>query len=147
MALTTGDFDLGQTVKLQDGRRATVRYIGNPHFAPGAWLGVELDEATGKNDGAVQGERYFECEPAHGMFVRPVAASIVEESQVVPNGKINGGHVTRPLEKTGNDGLRRQTLAGIQGKRQSVSAGISTANSRSTSTSRHVRVSEEMTNP
>ncbi len=45
------DFEPGQTVELSDGRTATVRFAGNTHFAAGDWIGVELDDASGKNDG------------------------------------------------------------------------------------------------
>ena len=52
------------------GQRGTVAYIGNTLFASGKWVGVILDEAKGKNDGSVQGKRYFTCEENHGIFVR-----------------------------------------------------------------------------
>ncbi len=57
-----------------DHRRGVVRYIGDIPEIPsgiGAWVGVELDEPTGKNDGTVKGKRYFECQANRGVFVRP----------------------------------------------------------------------------
>lgn len=55
-----------------DHRRGTVRYIGDIAEIPGVgvWIGVELDEPTGKNDGSVKSKRYFECKANYGVFVR-----------------------------------------------------------------------------
>ncbi|KAK3705797.1 hypothetical protein LTR37_013104 [Vermiconidia calcicola] len=56
-----------------DHRRGAVRFIGDVGEIPGvgAWIGVELDEPTGKNDGSVKGARYFVCKSNCGAFVRP----------------------------------------------------------------------------
>ena len=40
-------------------------------FAEGIWAGVELQKPTGKNDGSVNGVRYFTAPLNHGAFVRP----------------------------------------------------------------------------
>ena len=48
-----------------------VRFVGDVEFAEGTWLGVELHAPKGKNDGSVQGKRYFTCKPNHGLLVRP----------------------------------------------------------------------------
>ena len=53
------------------GAGQTVRFIGEASFHTGTWIGVELDQAVGKNDGSVNGRRYFQCRPNHGVFVRP----------------------------------------------------------------------------
>ena len=39
-------------------------------FAPGKWVGVELDEPKGKNNGVVQGKTYFQARENYGLFVR-----------------------------------------------------------------------------
>lgn len=42
---------------------ATVRYIGGLDGHPGTWVGLEWDDPTrGKNDGSVDGKRYFVCQ-------------------------------------------------------------------------------------
>ncbi|VDK79995.1 unnamed protein product [Dibothriocephalus latus] len=45
---------LGDRVQVSGGRLGVIRYIGPTDFASGEWVGVELDEATGKNDGSQQ---------------------------------------------------------------------------------------------
>jgi tubulin-folding cofactor B len=54
-------------------RRGTVKFVGVVPEIPGigAWVGIALDEPTGKNDGTVKGTRYFQCATNCGVFVRP----------------------------------------------------------------------------
>ena len=47
-----------------------IAYVGPTEFASGTWIGIELDAPTGKNDGAVNGHRYFTCRPKCGIFVK-----------------------------------------------------------------------------
>eukprot|EP00928_Gymnodinium_smaydae_P055115 TRINITY_DN38725_c0_g1_i1.p1 TRINITY_DN38725_c0_g1~~TRINITY_DN38725_c0_g1_i1.p1 ORF type:complete len:720 (+),score=111.46 TRINITY_DN38725_c0_g1_i1:129-2288(+) len=67
-----------------------VQYIGDAQFAPGEWIGIALDEPTGKNDGSVAGVQYFHCLPKHGLFARraklsgvPVATGEAVEQPLV----------------------------------------------------------------
>ncbi|KAI8786616.1 CAP-Gly domain-containing linker protein 3 [Biomphalaria glabrata] len=48
-----------------------IRYMGPTEFGEGTWLGVELRKPKGKNDGSVQGKRYFTCPPNCGLIVKP----------------------------------------------------------------------------
>lgn len=53
----------------------------DPEFAAGSWVGVELSEANGKNDGSVKGKSYFHCQPLYGVFVRPGSIKVIEGSE------------------------------------------------------------------
>jgi dynactin 1 len=83
----------GQTIQTQDGRTGIVRYAGPLHIAAGDWLGLELPDDTGKNDGSVKGERYFQCAMGHGIFVRK--ESVVKIVAAAPTAK-----VTKPESRT-----------------------------------------------
>ncbi|XP_057197670.1 dynactin subunit 1 isoform X2 [Triplophysa rosa] len=61
------------------GHRGIVAYIGNTLFASGKWVGVILEEPKGKNDGTVQGKRYFTCQENHGIFVRQSQIQLVDD--------------------------------------------------------------------
>ncbi|CDK24747.1 unnamed protein product [Kuraishia capsulata CBS 1993] len=77
---------LEQRVSIQ-GNAGVVRFVGKTEFGKGDWVGVELDHAVGKNDGSVQGVRYFECQNTdsgalHGLFVRPtIVVSLSADSK------------------------------------------------------------------
>ncbi len=133
----TESFKLGQFVELNDGRTATIRFIGQTLFQVGEWLGVEFDDAVGKNDGTVQGERYFECKTGHGMFIRPaVVGKILEEPTPKP----------RPLAKTyytasrvrpsilPNGARRSTTIDPTAARRQTLNATSPTPSARVSST-------------
>ncbi|KAJ6541721.1 dynein associated protein-domain-containing protein [Mycena capillaripes] len=67
--MSTGDVRLGTIVEVSVGR-GVVRFSGATSFMAGKWIGIELYEANGKNDGSVAGVAYFTCKPGYGIFVR-----------------------------------------------------------------------------
>ncbi|CAI2184001.1 20409_t:CDS:10 [Funneliformis geosporum] len=70
MATTSSDLAVDARCEIQ-GKTGTIRFVGPTTFATGKWVGVELDEPSGKNDGSVAGKHYFDCRQNHGVFVRP----------------------------------------------------------------------------
>lgn len=61
---------LGAVVSVPAGR-GIVRFCGATSFAAGKWVGIELLDGKGKNDGTINGVAYFRCKPNCGVFVRP----------------------------------------------------------------------------
>lgn len=77
------DPPLGAVVEIPAGR-GTVRFCGSTSFSAGKWIGIELEESAGKNDGTVQGVRYFTCKMSHGVFVRPSQVKVILEPAPAP---------------------------------------------------------------
>lgn len=84
-------------------KTGTLRYLGTTEFADGEWAGIELDEAVGKNDGSVNGKRYFSCSMKYGLFApvakvsrsrRPVAAK--SQKPTVPSVGLPRKSMTTP---------------------------------------------------
>ncbi|XP_072316130.1 CAP-Gly domain-containing linker protein 3 [Eucyclogobius newberryi] len=68
LMLSSLGLKLGNRVLLDNQKVGTLRFCGPTEFASGLWVGVELDEPEGKNDGSVGGVRYFICPPKLGIF-------------------------------------------------------------------------------
>ncbi|CAK1355536.1 unnamed protein product [Cercospora beticola] len=132
MSSSANPWRVEQRVELNDGRVGTVRFVGTTAFAEGQWVGVVLEEPSGKNDGSVQGKRYFECTAPYGIFCRPNGISgVVEEPRAKQATKPvgNGAPVKgRPSSMhAAATGARRQTLTQPgPGKRASVVEGTPT---------------------
>lgn len=104
---------LGARVTVPKSGDGHIRFVGQTAFAAGKWVvsccnlllghpllrltlhlavvqGVELDDANGKNDGSVQEKRYFDCEPLHGVFVRPSQIKVLIVPASEPEGSGSG---------------------------------------------------------
>ncbi len=116
---------VGQTVETQDGRQGIVRYSGTIKVAQGEWLGLELSDDTGKNDGSVHGERYFQCSPRHGIFVRKEAiVAIVAIVKSAPSTQRPNGATATPNRLAAQARPSGVMSADLARKRQSLmSAG------------------------
>ncbi|KAF8644238.1 hypothetical protein AX16_008593 [Volvariella volvacea WC 439] len=85
---------LGTRVTIPQGEGA-VRFAGTTSFSAGKWVGIELDQPNGKNDGSVHGIRYFTCEMGYGVFIRPSQIKAILGSEmdhiVAPVARLVGG--------------------------------------------------------
>jgi dynactin 1 len=127
--MNAADLRPGQAIELIDGRIGFVRHVGPVHFQTGEWVGIELQDSTGKNDGSVQGQRYFDCEQGYGMFLRPTGVRQVldqpgqqppKEAQPQPQAKpkptgVSGAAgIGKPRPSSihaGGNGVRKQDVA------------------------------------
>ncbi|XP_020674403.1 tubulin-folding cofactor B isoform X2 [Dendrobium catenatum] len=69
----THEKKVGDRCEVEPGeKRGVVKFVGKvENRGPGFWIGIQLDEPLGKHDGMVNGKRYFECLPQHGILLRP----------------------------------------------------------------------------
>ena len=113
---------VGQVIELSDGRKGFVRFVGTTQFAAGEWVGVELEDDSGKNNGSVQGQQYFDCDMGRGMFVRPTTVTILE---AVPPPRPTGAGV-RKASRPSNLATGLGRLSSVNdpslGKRMSLNA-------------------------
>eukprot|EP00750_Incisomonas_marina_P009203 INCI15847.1.p1 GENE.INCI15847.1~~INCI15847.1.p1 ORF type:complete len:1883 (+),score=262.33 INCI15847.1:304-5952(+) len=79
-----GPLQLGQIVWVahadDERARGIVRFVGNVSFADGVWVGIELETATGFNNGSINGRVYFDCPQQYGVFVLPEKVTQVQQS-------------------------------------------------------------------
>ena len=95
--LTSPMFKPGQHVLVCGAERGVVRFVGHTHFKDGVWIGVELERRKTKNDGSIDGKRYFTCSSGYGVFapVRNVVLLSEEEKEKEWRGGGGGGRRRR----------------------------------------------------
>ena len=88
-----------------------IAFLGETQFAPGEWAGVVLDETIGKNDGSVNGVRYFQCEPKRGVFCRISKLSRTPSVPVGPKSEDGLSEVSMPVNdnSSNSQALKRPT--------------------------------------
>ena len=93
----------------------TVAFIGTTQFSTGKWIGVVLDEPVGKNNGVVQGKKYFSCADNHGIFVRQQQLTSLETPGSGGGGGASpGGGVSLSASRdslSGREGSRHRHVA------------------------------------
>lgn len=114
---TINDLKIGDRVIISSGQGSklgVLRYRGATQFAPGEWCGIELDDPLGKNNGIVEGIKYFECEDKFGLFapIAKVSKSPMSTSRMSTNcaihttkrspGSMNGSMISNITSNTMN---------------------------------------------
>lgn len=70
---------------LPEGHRGKLRYIGRvPDYSEGYYVGVQLDEPYGYNDGSINKVKYFQCTYRYGIFVRPDEIEVGDFPEIDP---------------------------------------------------------------
>ena len=77
----SSEIKVNDKVLLNGQKIGIAKYIGPTTFATGTWVGIELVEPKGKNDGTVAGFRYFICNPKHGIFAPIVKVQKISEEE------------------------------------------------------------------
>lgn len=78
------ELSLGARAQTPSGLVGTVRFIGPTQFSAGTWVGIELEAPAGKNDGSVNGMRYFQTAANHGVFVKENQATVLAAASPAP---------------------------------------------------------------
>ena len=83
------------------GKEGVARFVGETQFAPGQWVGIELDAATGKNNGTVKGVAYFACAANRGLFVKRSLVRLVAGAAATGAGAADAGATAAAVEAGG----------------------------------------------
>lgn len=112
---------VGKRVDVEARGEGVLMFFGNVQFNKDSkWCGVALDEPQvpsgaccltwqGKNDGSVDGVRYFECPPNHGIFVHQDKVTLLDGTQKKPSRASpqpqagSGKTAPNPAPKAGTD--------------------------------------------
>lgn len=93
------NLQIGSRVNVK-GKPGVIKFIGTTKFAAGEWVGVELDMPYGKNNGAVDGTRYFKCDKPtskgfFGLFVHPNLIDFDSPRLVSPRKELTASRIPK----------------------------------------------------
>uniref|UniRef100_A0A8C5NY58 CAP-Gly domain-containing protein n=1 Tax=Jaculus jaculus TaxID=51337 RepID=A0A8C5NY58_JACJA len=129
------ELKIGDRVLVGGTKAGVVRFLGETDFAKGEWCGVELDEPLGKNDGAVAGTRYFQCQPKYGLFAPVHKVTKIGFPSTTP-AKAKAAAVRRVMATT-HASLKRSPSASSLSSMSSVASSVSSKPSKN----RHTKAS------
>ncbi|XP_071827830.1 dynactin subunit 1-like isoform X3 [Apostichopus japonicus] len=109
-----------------------IAFVGVTSFASGKWIGVILDEAKGKNNGLVQGKKYFTCPDNHGIFVRQSQITILDGSPATTPIESKTSGIPKPGGKAEKKAEFRSKLMRPANRRSSMPVYVSAQGRRST---------------
>ena len=99
---------IGDNVKITSSqKKGIVLFVGETKFAKGTWIGVVLEDATGKNDGSIGGVRYFTCPALHGVFVK-------EDKLEKINKKLKSGTANTPSVSRNDSAMSTDSGVGVE---------------------------------
>jgi len=91
---------IGSRVSVEGKGEGKLAYYGTTKASKGEKkCGVALDEANGKHDGMVNGQRYFKCTSGHGVLTSPDNITILTDSPSKPKSKGKGTGKKTPKKK------------------------------------------------
>jgi tubulin-folding cofactor B len=76
-----------RVINIEGERRGTIKYVGKIDILDNGemtWVGVEFDEPVGKNDGCINGVRFFDAKDKHGSFVKPKQVEVGDFPEIDP---------------------------------------------------------------
>ncbi|EPS38887.1 hypothetical protein H072_7375 [Dactylellina haptotyla CBS 200.50] len=99
-----GGLEIGDKVNVPGGMYGVVKFVGTVKGKPGVFVGVELEgphAVNGKNDGTVEGTRYFTTSIPHsGIFLPLSRATLRHSGSSVKSGSDTPSVITSPAEPT-----------------------------------------------
>ncbi|KAF8456288.1 hypothetical protein BGX38DRAFT_1087611 [Terfezia claveryi] len=122
-SINGGDIEVGDIVDTPGGMHGVVKFIGNVRGKHGVFCGVELEgslSGKGKNDGVVDGVRYFTTSsPMSGMFVpisRATKRLSASSSNAPPTPPLSSHSALTANSTRRSDSPGPRTLGGSLGK-------------------------------
>ena len=67
---------VGSQVRVDNKYAGFCRFKGSVQGRKGVWLGLEMDDTVGDNDGSLDGVSYFKTHDGQGMFIREEAGRV-----------------------------------------------------------------------